>query len=160
MSEQNESTEKKQEVEVTDKEESVSLKDNKEIKKDNNKENTKKKREKKIALENIDLGTKPINISLSKYNFINYYNLSPSMKNRIKLISIIAIIFIVFIILLTLKGKLHHQDIEISENNNNNLNVNLNNPIKSNKPSSSFLSSVKNKNTTLSSGSSSKKNSR
>ena len=79
------------------------------------------------------------------------------MKNRIKLISIIAIIFIVFVILLTLKGKLHHQDIEISENNNNNLNVNLNNIIKSNKPSSSFLSSVKNKNTTLSSGSSSKK---
>ena len=51
-------------TEVTDKEEIVSLKENKEIKKDRNKEAARKKKQKKIALENIDLGTKPINISL------------------------------------------------------------------------------------------------
>ena len=156
----NEPNEKKAEVEVTDKEESVSLKDNIEIKKDKSKENARKKKGKKIALENIDLGTKPINISLSKYDFLNYYNLGPSMKNRIKMIAILSVVIVFIFILLILKGKFHQSNIEISENNNNNLVANLNSPIKSNKPSSSFASSVKNKNVTLSSASSSKKNGR
>ena len=106
-------------AEVTDKEEIVSLKENKEIKKDRGKEAARKKKSKKIALENIDLGTKPINISLSKYEFLYYYNLSPSMKVRIKIISIIAVIVIFFFILFTLKGKFHHSfDDEINENKN------------------------------------------
>ena len=128
-------------TEVTDKEEIVSLKENKEIKKDRNKEAARKKKQKKIALENIDLGTKPINISLSKYEFLYYYNLSPGMKVRIKIISIIAVIVIFFIILFTLKGKLHHIDDELSENNK--LVANQNSPIKSNKKSS-FSSSNNN----------------
>ena len=158
----NESNEKKAEVEVTDKEENVSLKDNIEIKKDKSKENARKKKGKKIALENIDLGTKPINISLSKYDFLNYYNLSPSMENRIKMIAILSVVIVVLFILLILKGKFHQSNIEISENNNNNFMVNLNSPVKSNsnKPSSSFVSSGKYKNITLPSASSSKKNGR
>ena len=151
----NESNEKKAEVEVTDKEESISLKDNKEIRKDTSKE-ARKKRAKKIALENIDLGTKPINISFSKYDFLNYYNLSPSMKMRIKMIAIISVIIIFFVILLILKGKFHQTNNDISESNNN-LMINLNNPVKSNKPSSLFVSSAKNKNITFPSSSSSKK---
>ena len=156
----NEPNEKKAEIEVTDKEENVSLKDNIEIKKDKSKENARKKKGKKIALENIDLGTKPINISLSKYDFLNYYNLSPSMKNRIKMIAILSVVIVVLFILLILKGKFHQSNIEISENNNNNFMVNLNSPVKSNsnKPSSSFASSGKYKNITLPSASSSKKN--
>ena len=122
--------ERKIEAEVNDKEESVSLKDNKDTKK----VNAKKKKSKKIALENIDLGTKPINISLSKYDFLNYYNLTPNMKMKIKMISIVAVIIIFFIILFILKGKFHGQyDNEINENNN--LVINQNIPINSNNAS-------------------------
>ena len=121
---------KKPEVEGTDKEESVSLKGNREVKNDAKEIARKKRAAKKIALENIDLGTKPINISLSKYDFLNYYNLSPSMKNRIKMISIIIVVFILFFILFILKGKFHHQyDNEMNENNNF---INQNSPIKAN----------------------------
>ena len=133
---------KKMETEVNDKEESISLKDNKETKK------AKKKKSKKIALENIDLGTKPINISLSKYDFLNYYNLTPNMKMRIKIFSIIAVIIIFIIILFTLKGKFHHEYEEISKNNSKEIiQINSNNL-------SSFLDT---KNNSFSSGPSTKK---
>ena len=153
----NESNEQKAEIEVTDKEKNASLKYIIEIKKDKSKENARKKKGKKIALENIDLGTKPINISLSKYDFLNYYNLSPSMKNRIKMIAILSVVIVILFILLILKGKFHQSNIEINENNNNKLVINLNSPVKSNKPSSSFASSGKKKNATLPLASSSKK---
>ena len=134
---------------VNDKEESISLKDNKET--------TKKKKAKQIILENIDLGTTPINISSSKYEFLeflDYQNLPPHLKNRIKMISIFAVVVIVFIILLTLKGKFHqNNNNEISENNN--INVNQNPQSKSNKPSSAFT--ALNNNVTAPTPSSSKK---
>ena len=138
--------EKKIEAEVNDKEESVSLKDNKETKKGNVK---KKKSTKKIALENIDLGTKPINISLSKYEFLNYYNLTPNMKMRIKIFSIIAVIIIFIIILFTLKGKFHNENDEISENNSNQI-IQIN--------SNNISSILDNNNNSFSSGSSTNKN--
>ena len=136
---------------TNDKEESISLKDNKET--------SKKKKAKQIILENIDLGTTPINISSSKYEFLeflDYQSLPPHIKNRIKMISIIAVVIIVFIILLTLKGKFHHNNIEISENNNNsNLISNKNPPINSNLPSPT-LSSLNNNVTSVSASSSKK----
>ena len=138
--------ENKIEAEVNDKEESVSLKDNKETKKGNVK---KKKSTKKIALENIDLGTKPINISLSKYEFLNYYNLTPNMKMRIKIFSIIAVIIIFIIILFTLKGKFHNENDEISENNSNQI-IQIN--------SNNISSILDNNNNSFSSGSSTNKN--
>ena len=126
----NEIEDKKQEVEVIDKEESISLKTNKEEKNDTKEISMKKRAAKKIALESIDLGTKPINISSSKYDFLNYYNLTPSMKNRIKMISIIVVVFIFFLALFILKGKYHSQyDNEVIENNNF---INQNSPINSN----------------------------
>ena len=135
-------SDRKIEAEVNDKEESISLKDNKEIKKGNAK---KKKSTKKIALENIDLGTKPINISLSKYEFLNYYNLTPNMKMRIKIFSIIAVIIIFIIVLFTLKGKFHYEYDDISDNNKI-IQINTNN-----------LSSFLDKNNSFPSGSSAKK---
>ncbi len=126
----NEIEDKKQEVEVIDKEESISLKTNKEVKNDTKEISMKKRAAKKIALESIDLGTKPINISSSKYDFLNYYNLTPSMKNRIKMISIIVVVFIFFLALFILKGKYHSQyDNEVIGNNNF---INQNSPINSN----------------------------
>ena len=143
--------EQKTQVEINYKEESISLKDGK---KDVSKESSKKKKSKKIALENIDLGTKPINISSSKYDFLNYYNLTPSMKIRIKMISILAVVVIFFVILLTLKGKFHHY-INDESNENNNLVVNQNISLNQNKSSSIFSQHDKN---ISSPSSSSKKN--
>ena len=136
---------------TNDKEESISLKDD-------NKETSKKKKAKQIILENIDLGTTPINISSSKYEFLeflDYQSLPPHIKNRIKMISIIAVVVIVFIILLTLKGKFHHNNIEISENNNN-LISNKNPPINLNSPSPN-LSGLNNNITSVSASSSKKR---
>ena len=144
----NKKTEGNDKDDKDDKEENVSLKDNKE------KESSKKKKSKKIVLENIDLGTTPINISSSKYDYLDYQNLAPHIKNRIKVISIIAVVVIVFIILLTLKGKFHQISSEISENNN--LIVNQNTPVSSNKPASS-LSSLNNNVTGISPSASSNK---
>ena len=143
--------EQKTQVEINYKEESISLKDGK---KDVSKESSKKKKSKKIALENIDLGTKPINISSSKYDFLNYYNLTPSMKIRIKMISILAVVVIFFVILLTLKGKFHHY-INDESNGNNNLVANQNISLNQNKSSSIFSQHDKN---ISSPSSSSKKN--
>ena len=143
--------EQKTQVEINYKEESISLKDGK---KDVSKESSRKKKSKKIALENIDLGTKPINISSSKYDFLNYYNLTPSMKIRIKMISILAVVVIFFVILLTLKGKFHHY-INDESNENNNLVVNQNISLNQNKSSSIFSQHDKN---ISSPSSSSKKN--
>ena len=136
---------------TNDKEESISLKDD-------NKEISKKKKAKQIILENIDLGTTPINISSSKYEFLeflDYQSLPPHIKNRIKMISIIAVVVIVFIILLTLKGKFHHNNIEVSENNNNLLS-NKNPPINLNSPSPN-LSGLNNNVTSVSASSSKKR---
>ena len=136
---------------TNDKEESISLKDD-------NKEISKKKKAKQIILENIDLGTTPINISSSKYEFLeflDYQSLPPHIKNRIKMISIIAVVVIVFIILLTLKGKFHHNNIEVSENNNN-LISNKNPPINLNSPSPN-LSGLNNNITSVSASSSKKR---
>ena len=144
----NKKTEGNDKDDKDDKEENVSLKDNKE------KESSKKKKSKKIVLENIDLGTTPINISSSKYDYLDYQNLAPHIKNRIKVISIIAVVVIVFIILLTLKGKFHQISNEISENNN--LIVNQNTSVSSNKPASS-LSSLNNNVTGISASASSNK---
>ena len=145
----NKKTEGNDKDDKDDKEENVSLKGNKE------KENSKKKKSKKIVLENIDLGTTPINISSSKYDYLDYQNLAPHIKNRIKVISIIAVVVIVFIILLTLKGKFHQiNNNEISENNN--LIDNQNIPVNSNKPASS-LSSLNNNVTAISPSASSNK---
>ena len=143
--------EQKTQVEINYKEESISLKDDK---KDVSKENLKKKKSKKIALENIDLWTKPRNISSSKYDFLNYYNLTPSMKIRIKMISILAVVVIFFVILLTLKGKFHHYNNNDGSNENNNLIANQSISLNQNKTSSTF--SHRDKNTSPSS--SSKKN--
>ena len=89
--------------ERNDKEEITSLKDNK--------ESLKKKKFKKIALQKINLNTKPINISSAKYEFIDYsnININSNKKTRIKIFSFIAVILIVIIIILTLTGKFHHQ---------------------------------------------------
>ena len=124
----------KKKAEELDKEEKISLKENKEskTKKNQMKELAKKKKLKKITLDNIDLGTNPINISSSKYQFLEYINLTPSMKIRIKIISILVVVFIVFIILFTLKGKFHHlfndDENEIYDNNIiNQQNITINN---------------------------------
>ena len=111
--------EKKQEG--GDKEESISLKDNKEV--------AKKKKLKQIALQKINLGTKPINISPSNFfDFFNNLNLGSHIKTKTKIISFIAIVIIVFIALLILKGKFHHQFSEENKNLGNNQNppINLN----------------------------------
>ena len=106
-----------------------------------NKETLKKKKFRKIALQKINLGTKPINISLSKYEILDYANLSANKKNRIKIISIIIIIVIVIIILLTLTGTFHHSNNnEIIDNKNLDMNVYQNTTLNSNN-ASSFLSS-------------------
>ena len=121
-----------QKQEGTDKEESISLKDNKEV--------ARKKKLKQIALQKINLGTKPINISPSKYyEFFDNTYIGSHIKARIKMISIIAVVVIIFIILLTLKGKFHRQDNDENENNNS-----QNTPLASNKPSSSSYTSAGN----------------
>ena len=123
-----------QKQEGTDKEESISLKDNKEV--------ARKKKLKQIALQKINLGTKPINISPSKYyEFFDNTYIGSHIKARIKMISFIAVVIIIFIILLTLKGKFHRQDND--ENENNKL-ITQNTPIASNKPVSSSHTSAGN----------------
>ena len=99
-----ENPENKKEIVPVDKEESISLKENNEI----TKEKKKKKKSKKISLEKVNLGTKPINISSSddliNFNYIYYF-----MKSRIRFIFYILIGIIVFFILLTLKGVFHDE---------------------------------------------------
>ena len=96
-------TENKKEVVIApDKEESVSLKDNKEI----IKEGGKKKKSKKISLQNLNLHTKPINISSSN-DFIYFTYLTYFIRSRIRIITTIIVAIIVLIILLTLKGIFH-----------------------------------------------------
>ena len=92
-----------------DKEERTSLKDNNEV--------VKKKKVRQIALQKINLGTKPINISQSKYPDIFDNPKVVNVKGKMKIISIVAVIVIVIIIFLTLKGKFHHQDNDVNENN-------------------------------------------
>ena len=92
-----------------DKEERTSLKDNNEV--------VKKKKVRQIALQKINLGTKPINISQSKYPDIFDNSKVVNVKGKMKIISIVAIVVIVIIIFLTLKGKFHHQDNDVNENN-------------------------------------------
>ena len=100
----------------------------------------KKKKFRKIALQKINLGTKPINISFSKYEFLDHTGLSASKKARLKIFSIIVVIVIIIIVLLTVIGKFHHQnDNEISENINL-VDINQNSTLNINK-SSSFSSS-------------------
>ena len=124
-----------QKQEGTDKEESISLKDNKEV--------ARKKKLKQIALQKINLGTKPINISPSKYyEFFDNTYIGSHIKARIKTISFIAVVIIIFIILFTLKGKFHRQDND-DENENNKLII-QNTPVVSNKPVSSSHTSAGN----------------
>ena len=93
--ENTENPEIKKEVVPVDKEESISLKDNKEV--------ARKKKLKQIALQKINLGTKHINISPSKYyEFFDNTYIGSHIKARIKMISFIAVVIIIFIILLTL----------------------------------------------------------
>ena len=102
--ENTENPDNKKEIVAPDKEESVALKDNKEV----TKEGTKKKKSKKISLEKLKLGTKPINISSSNdyfnFNYIYYF-----LKSRIRMISYMAVGIIVAIIILTLKGIFHSE---------------------------------------------------
>ena len=49
-----------------------------------NKEGLKKKKFRKIALQKINLGTKPIIISFPKYEFLDYTSLSESKKKKNK----------------------------------------------------------------------------
>ena len=101
----------------------------------------KKKKFRKIALQKINLGTKPINISFPKYEFLEYTNLSESKKKRIKIFSIIAVVIIIMIVLLILMGKFHHQNNnELSDNNNLVENINQNSTLNFTK-TSSFSSS-------------------
>ena len=124
------SEQKSEAVEVVNyKEESESLKESKKNAKETSK---KKKSKKKIALENIDLGTKPINIISSKFDFLNYYNLTPSMKIRIKMISILAVVVIFFVVLLGLKGKFNSYN-NYETNDKNNLGGNQHFPLNQNK---------------------------
>ena len=92
-----------------DKEERTSLKDNNEV--------VKKKKVRQIALQKINLGTKPINISQSKYPDIFDNPKGVNVKGKMKIISIVAVIIIFIIIFLTLKGKFHYQDNDVNENN-------------------------------------------
>ena len=105
-----ENTENKKESVVVDKEEIISLKENEN--KDLTKEGkTKKKKSKKISLQKLKLGTKPINISLSNnivdLNYITYF-----IRSRFRMILTIVIGIIILITLLILKGIFNSQDDE------------------------------------------------
>ena len=105
-----ENTENKKENVVVDKEEIISLKENEN--KDLTKEGkTKKKKSKKISLQKLKLGTKPINISLSNnivdLNYITYF-----IRSRFRMILTIVIGIIILITLLILKGIFNSQDDE------------------------------------------------
>ena len=108
--ENTENTENKKENVVVDKEEIISLKENEN--KDLTKEGkTKKKKSKKISLQKLKLGTKPINISLSNnivdLNYITYF-----IRSRFRMILTIVIGIIILITLLILKGIFNSQDDE------------------------------------------------
>ena len=72
---------------------------------------TKKKKSKKISLQKLKLGTKPINISLSNnivdLNYITYF-----IRSRFRMILTIVIGIIILITLLILKGIFNSQDDE------------------------------------------------
>ena len=70
------------------------------------KEGGKKKKSKKISLQNLNLHTKPINISSSN-DFIYFTYLTYFIRSRIRIITTIIVAIIVLIILLTLKGIFH-----------------------------------------------------
>ena len=117
-----ENTENKKEVVAPDKEESISLKDNKEI----SKETTKKKKSKKISLQKLNLGTKPINISLSN-NFMDFNYIINLIKSRIRLILFILIGLVALICFLALRNNsvnsndiIDNKDIAIAEKQNPN----------------------------------------
>ena len=108
--ENTENSENKKENVVADKEEIISLKENEN--KDLIKEGkTKKKKSKKISLQKLKLGTKPINISLSNnivdLNYITYF-----IRSRFRMILTIVIGIIILITLLILKGIFNSQDDE------------------------------------------------
>ena len=90
-----------------DKEEIISLTDNKEIK---------KKKFKKINLQNVNVGTKPIGIFSSKYDFFNLSTTGSKIKAKIRLLLFIPVILIVFIVLFVLRGKFHKQKSDMTEN--------------------------------------------
>ena len=108
--ENTENTENKKENVAADKEEIISLKENEN--KDLTKEGkTKKKKSKKISLQKLKLGTKPINISSSNnivdLNYIIYF-----IRSRIRMILTLVVGIIILITLLILKGMFHSQDEE------------------------------------------------
>ena len=130
-----------------DKEEITSLKDNKEA--------LKKKKFKKIALQKINLNTKPINISTSRYEILEYSNINigSTKKVIIKIFSFIAVILIVIAMILALTGKFHHQS------SNNEVSENINSPINKNITSNtSNISNSNASNNTNTSNSSNKSN--
>ena len=106
-----ENTEGKKEVVAPDKEESISLKDNKEISKEINK----KKKSKKISLQKLNLGTKPINISLSN-NLIDFNYILNFIKSRIRIIIFIILGLIALICFFIFKGSSNEEN-EIVNNN-------------------------------------------
>ena len=108
-------------------------------------------------MEKINLGTKPINISLGKYDFLDYSNLNSIKKTRIKLFSIIALVIIVVIILLIITGNIHQNKDEVIENNNIIRDTNQNLTLNSIKSSSSFSSLIGNRTISSPSASSSGK---
>ena len=116
-----ENTEGKKEVVAPDKEERISLKDNKEISKEANK----KKKSKKISLQKLNLGTKPINISLSN-NLIDFNSIITFIKSRIRIILFFIICLVVLICIFALKGsssdinEIDNKDIAIAEKQNQN----------------------------------------
>ena len=122
-----ENTEGKKEVVAPDKEESISLKDNKEISKEANK----KKKPKKISLQTLNLGTKPINISLSN-NLFDFNYIINLIKSRIKTIIFIIVVLIVLICFLAFKSNsndsnvIDNNEISIAEKQNLPKNKNLN----------------------------------
>ena len=133
--------------ERNDKEEIASLKDNKEA--------LKKKKFKKIALQKINLNTKPINISTSRYEILEYSNINigSTKKVIIKIFSFIAVILIVIAMILALTGKFHHQS------SNNEVSENINSPINKNITSNtSNISNSNASNNTNTSNSSNKSN--
>ncbi len=136
--------------ERNDKEEIASLKDNKEA--------LKKKKFKKIALQKINLNTKPINISTSRYEILEYSNINMGSTKKIiiKIFSFIAVILIVIAMIFALTGKFHHQS------NNNEVSENINSPINknitSNTSNTSNISNSNASNNTNTSNSSNKSN--
>ena len=108
--ENTENSENKKENVAADKEEIISLKENEN--KDLIKEGkTKKKKSKKISLQKLKLGTKPINISLSN-NIVDLNYITNFIRSRIRIIITIVVGIIILITLLILKGMFHSQEEE------------------------------------------------